>query len=212
MFLLLGAVYVHHLPQLLTQLGFDPLLLDTNTPVHILVTVAVLTLPGAAAAATDGLMRLVAGELLPYGCRWSCLYCDTLCCTMLCCTVLCWQPMAQPVLHCRKGHGMHLAFWLSSVLHHKICLKCHSWRECCPDLLSLMQLSLIDAGRASDRPKLKPFLETSYSYMPLVWGATLAFWSGPALQEGGHILPVSLPLAVSQLLHTVLPLLYQLPA
>ena len=40
-------------------------------------------------------------------------------------------------------------------------------------------------------PKLKPFLESSYSYMPLVWGATLAFWLGPALQEGGHILPVS---------------------
>ncbi|DBB11723.1 TPA: hypothetical protein ACH3X3_005889 [Trebouxia sp. C0006] len=106
MFLLLGAVYVHHLPQLLTQLGFDPLLLDTNTPVHIVATVAVLTLPGAAAAATDGLMRLV-------------------------------------------------------------------------------------AGRASDRPKLKPFLETSYSYMPLVWGATLTFWLGPALQEGGHILPIA---------------------
>ena len=38
---------------------------------------------------------------------------------------------------------------------------------------------------------MKPFLETSYSYLPLVWGATLAFWLGPALQEGGHILPVS---------------------
>ncbi|KAL0019848.1 hypothetical protein WJX79_006536 [Trebouxia sp. C0005] len=106
MFLLLGAVYVHHLPQLLTQLGINPLLLDTNTPAHILATVTVLTLPGAAAAATDGLMRLF-------------------------------------------------------------------------------------ADRASDRPKAKPFLETSYSYMPLVWGATLAFWLGPALQEGGHILPIA---------------------
>ena len=75
-----------------------------------------------------------------------------------------------------------------------------------------MQLSLFDAGRASDRPKLKPFLETSYSYMPLVWGVTLAFWLGPALQEGGHILPVRVPLALSQLLHAVLPLLKQLLA
>lgn len=73
-----------------------------------------------------------------------------------------------------------------------------------------MQLSLFDADRASDRPKAKPFLETSYSYMPLVWGATLAFWLGPALQEGGHILPVSLPLALPQMLHAVLPLLKEL--
>jgi len=94
MFLLLGAVYVHHLPQLLTQLGFDPLLLDTNTPVHIVATVAVLTLPGAAAAATDGLMRLVAGELLLMVASGVALCCDTLCCTMLCCAVLC-----RAVLH-----------------------------------------------------------------------------------------------------------------
>lgn len=46
-------------------------------------------------------------------------------------------------------------------------------------------------GQRTNKLKLKPFLETSYSYMPLVWGATLAFWLGPALQEGGHILPVS---------------------
>ena len=62
MFLLLGAVYVHHLPQLLAQFGMEPVLLDSSIPVHILATVVVLTLPGAAAAATDGLMRLVAGE------------------------------------------------------------------------------------------------------------------------------------------------------
>ena len=88
MFLLLGAVYVHHLPQLLTQLGFDPLLLNTKTPVHILATVAVLMLPGAAAAATDGLMRLVAGELLLMVASGVALCCDTQCCTMLCCAVL----------------------------------------------------------------------------------------------------------------------------
>ena len=47
------------------------------------------------------------------------------------------------------------------------------------------------AGGGTQQTKLKPFLETSYSYMPLMWGATLAFWLGPALTEGGHILPVS---------------------
>ncbi len=99
MFLLLGAVYVHHLPQLLTQLGFDPLLLDTNTPVHIVATVAVLTLPGAAAAATDGLMRLVAGELLMVASGVA-LCCDTLCCTMLCCAVPCCAVLCRAVPCC----------------------------------------------------------------------------------------------------------------
>ena len=89
MFLLLGAVYVHHLPQLLTQLGIDPLLLDASTPVHILATVAVLTLPGAAAAATDGLMRLVAGELFLMVAGGFALSLREI---VLCCAVLCWQP------------------------------------------------------------------------------------------------------------------------
>ena len=100
MFLLLGAVYVHHLPQLLTQLGFDPLLLDTNTPVHILATMAVLTLPGAAAAATDGLMRLVAGELLPVVAGGVALCCDVLYCTMLCCAVPCCAVLCCAVPRC----------------------------------------------------------------------------------------------------------------
>ena len=61
MFLLLGAVYVHHLPRLLLQLGLDPLLLD-STPAHIAATVAVLVAPAAVATATDSLMRAFAGE------------------------------------------------------------------------------------------------------------------------------------------------------
>lgn len=56
----------------------------------------------------------------------------------------------------------------------------------------MVNIVIVRSGRRSGKKKLKPFLESSYSYMPLVWGATLAFWLGPALQEGGHILPVSL--------------------
>ena len=62
MFLLLGAVYVHHLPQLLGQFGVAPGLLE-STPQHIAATVLVLLLPGAVAATTDGLMRITAGNL-----------------------------------------------------------------------------------------------------------------------------------------------------
>lgn len=62
MFLLLGAVYVHHLPQLLGQVGVAPSLLE-SAPQHIAATVLVLLLPGAVAATTDGLMRITAGSL-----------------------------------------------------------------------------------------------------------------------------------------------------
>ncbi|KAL3157783.1 hypothetical protein ABBQ32_012207 [Trebouxia sp. C0010 RCD-2024] len=103
LFLLLGAVYVHHLPRLLAQLGLGAGVLE-SPHLHVTATLAVLLAPAALATTTDALMRAV-------------------------------------------------------------------------------------AGRGSSKPKLKPFLESSYSYMPLVWGATLAFWLGPALQEGGHILP-----------------------
>ena len=65
MFLLLGAVYVHHLPQLLLQLGLDPLLLS-STPAHIAATVSVLLGPAAVATATDTLMRAFAGETSLY--------------------------------------------------------------------------------------------------------------------------------------------------
>lgn len=61
MFLLLGAVYVHHLPRLLHQFGLEAGLLDTG-PMHVAATVAVLLAPAAVATTTDALMRAVAGE------------------------------------------------------------------------------------------------------------------------------------------------------
>ena len=62
MFLLLGAVYVHHLPQMLGQVGIGPALLQDQAS-HVAATAVVLLLPGAVAAATDGQMRLSAGDL-----------------------------------------------------------------------------------------------------------------------------------------------------
>jgi len=37
----------------------------------------------------------------------------------------------------------------------------------------------------------KPFLETGYSYLPLAWAATLAFYLRPFLGEAGTVLKVS---------------------
>lgn len=38
---------------------------------------------------------------------------------------------------------------------------------------------------------ITPFLNLSYGYLPLVWGATLAHYLQPFLEEAGNILPVT---------------------
>ncbi|EIE23428.1 hypothetical protein COCSUDRAFT_53335 [Coccomyxa subellipsoidea C-169] len=57
LFTLLGAVYVHHLPQLLQQLGLDPDLVQAQTP-HIIVSTLVLLAPGCIALGAHGLAEL----------------------------------------------------------------------------------------------------------------------------------------------------------
>ena len=100
MFLLLGAVYVHHLPRLLQQFGVDPSLLD-DAAVHIGATVAVLLAPGAVAAAADALMRAVAGERDHFEVCCAVLCCAVLCCAVLCCAVLCCAVQTACALCCR---------------------------------------------------------------------------------------------------------------
>jgi hypothetical protein len=40
------------------------------------------------------------------------------------------------------------------------------------------------------RPKLRPFVELAYGYLPLVWAGTLAHHSKYFLEEGGHVVQV----------------------
>ncbi|KAG2445992.1 hypothetical protein HXX76_000595 [Chlamydomonas incerta] len=64
MFMLLGAVYLHHLPQLLGQVGLDAsaLGLTSVTPQHILTSFAVLSAPGLAAWGADVAGRAAAAR------------------------------------------------------------------------------------------------------------------------------------------------------
>ena len=51
------------------------------------------------------------------------------------------------------------------------------------------------AGPAGAEAKLsrRPFLETGYAYLPLVWGGTLAHYLRPFLSEAGLILQARFP-------------------
>jgi hypothetical protein len=55
--------------------------------------------------------------------------------------------------------------------------------------------SLASASAAAVEQSLKAmppaFLQLSYAYLPLLWGATLAHYTQPLLEEGGLILPVT---------------------
>ncbi len=52
-FMLLGAIYVHHLPVVTSQLGLDPALLDATLP-HCIASLSILTLPGLLALGAHG--------------------------------------------------------------------------------------------------------------------------------------------------------------
>jgi hypothetical protein len=51
-----SAVYLHRAPTILTQFGFDPLLIDSK-PTHIAVAVGLLSLPGVISYGVDSLNR-----------------------------------------------------------------------------------------------------------------------------------------------------------
>jgi hypothetical protein len=64
MFMLLGAVALHHMPLLLTSLGLDPGSAEDlvgNRGTHIAASIAVLAAPGALAWGADVAWRVVAG-------------------------------------------------------------------------------------------------------------------------------------------------------
>ena len=65
MFMLLGSVYLHDLPQLLTDLGVQPETLMTGKLTHIVVSVVVMGAPGLVAWCADAGYRLLAAATLP---------------------------------------------------------------------------------------------------------------------------------------------------
>eukprot|EP00878_Enallax_costatus_P004842 GHUV01005096.1.p1 GENE.GHUV01005096.1~~GHUV01005096.1.p1 ORF type:complete len:906 (+),score=289.25 GHUV01005096.1:167-2884(+) len=124
-FMLLGAVYLHRLPELEDQFGVDPVLLADKAP-HILASIGVMAVPGLIAWGSDAVMRLAFNNSK--------------------------RAAAAPAV---AGGAAALA------------------------------------GTAAAPVPIAPFLNLSYGYLPLVWGATLSHYLRQFLEEAGNILPVT---------------------
>lgn len=65
MFMLLGAVYLHHLPHLLVDLGIEPETIVTHNGPHILASALVLAAPGLLAWGVDAAWQVLAAATQP---------------------------------------------------------------------------------------------------------------------------------------------------
>ena len=65
MFMLLGSVYLHDLPQFLIDLGIEPATVMTGKPEHIAVSIAMLAVPGIVAWGADAGWRTLAAATRP---------------------------------------------------------------------------------------------------------------------------------------------------
>lgn len=58
-------------------------------------------------------------------------------------------------------------------------------------------VGLYETWGGGERAFARPFLQTGYAYLPLVWGSTLAFYLDNLLERGGTLLQVSLLLVLA---------------
>jgi hypothetical protein len=65
MYMLLGAVYLHHLPQLANDFGIEPAAVMSDKGPHILVSAAVLAAPGLMVWVVDAGWRALAAVMTP---------------------------------------------------------------------------------------------------------------------------------------------------
>ncbi|PSC73341.1 ATPase AAA [Micractinium conductrix] len=157
MWMLLGAVHLHHLPALCLQLGVDPGVVMGGRLPHIAASLAVLAGPGLTALAVDRGWRWG-------GAQWS----------YAAAGAASWQMLLRRQAPTAAGAGTD-ADGASGGPAAVV------WP---PSPLSSWQLRQ-EAARAP------PFLDMSYGYLVLVWGATLAHHYDSLLEEAGRILPVA---------------------
>lgn len=147
MFMLLGAVPLHHLPQLCAALGIDSgAVADKGS--HIPVSLLVLAAPGVLAWGADAAWRAVGNAMQP--------------------AMALAAPSTAPIAADRTSSES--------------------------EAVAVMQRAAVGySAQQSGSPvvaPVKPFLELSYGYLPLVWAATLAHYEALLLMEAGRVLPV----------------------
>ena len=80
----------------------------------------------------------------------------------------------------------HHAWWWA--VHTLPVLQAFFWESS----IHSSSLDRIRYGLCAAETPPAPFLKLAYSYMPLVWAISLAFWLDIFLSEGGTLLPVRL--------------------
>lgn len=179
------AVYLHHLPQLFSQLGIDPIPLQSQ-PYHIAVSCLTLLIPGALAATLHASAALLAwytgdGE----GFTNSGTATDG---SLLANAKSGIKAMAAdigiPATSARDSRPVNAG--ISGALR-----VLRDSRPAEKGRNAVKAAAVVVAAAAQrDRPALPPFLDLAYGYMPLVWGATLAHYLPMLLTEVGRFLPV----------------------
>lgn len=146
MFMLLGAVYVHRLPELCAQFGIpegDLLVPEAQIP-HIIASVTLLAAPAAIAIFAHGAAQLAAAAGWP-------------------------------------GRGTsQVATAGAAAASNSV--------GAVPEAYVLQASS---GSTMSSSAPLASFIHLCYGYLPLAWGATLAYWLAPMLTEGGDLLPAA---------------------
>ena len=179
------AVYLHHLPQLFSQLGIDPTPLESQ-PYHIAVSCLTLLIPGALAAtlhASGALLAWYTGDGEGYTDSGTAI--DG---TLLANAKSGLKAMAAdigiPATSARDSRPVNAG--ISGALR---VLQDSIPAEKAGKAVKPTDVAVSYAARR-DRPPLPPFLDLAYGYMPLVWGATLAHYLPMLLTEVGRFLPV----------------------
>ncbi|GFR44903.1 hypothetical protein Agub_g6248, partial [Astrephomene gubernaculifera] len=161
LFMLLGAVYLHNLPDLAAQLVQDATALHLSgvTPEHIAASLVLLTAPGALAWAADAANRLAATSAAAAAASTS-------------------SSSSSPIrsLLARVNLGRTETAAAAAALETTA-----GSHEAASQVLP----------PSHPVPLPAPFLTLSYGYLPLLWSATLAHYLRPLLAEAGQLLPVT---------------------
>lgn len=194
---LLRAVFLHHLPLLLFQLGLDPALAFIDKPHHIVASAIVLALPGAACWAVDAVWRaaldslgdepvpVVAGAAagaappLPKG-----EY-----------TGVATTPKGPKTARRAGAAADATGAAGGAAAATGAGVDSGALSRALGVLRSAQAAAVAEAAttvaQAEAQGGVQPFVESAYGYLPLVWAATLAHYLDLFLFEAGHILPVS---------------------
>ncbi|KAG2494517.1 hypothetical protein HYH03_007284 [Edaphochlamys debaryana] len=183
MFMLLGAVYLHFLPDLSFQMGVDAFDngLTQITPAHVAASLAVLAVPGTIAYGADVVGRFRVFAQVNHA--FASLRQGKL-------PELALPSVSLSVAASPRTDGANGAEAPDATAGAKAAAAA----KLPAGAARSGEASAGDAGAGSGAaggPSPPSFVELSYGYLPLVWAATLSYYLQHLLGEAGDILPIT---------------------